>query len=62
MFMKICFAIVVAVAVTLGCILVGGLLVASGVALLITIGKFLKDFDYLLGLLAGAWYFFKWPR
>lgn len=58
MFNKLVLAVVVAVVVTLACILVGGILIALKVAIAVTIGDFLKDYSGVLGVLAGLWYFF----
>ena len=51
-------AVVVAVVVALGCMLVGALLVALKLNLAVTVGVFLKDWAGVLGLLAGLWFFF----
>lgn len=58
MFSKIVLAVVVAVVVTLACILVGGILISLEVAIAVTIGDFLKSYSGVLGVLAGLWYFF----
>jgi len=51
-------AVVVAVIVTLGCILVGSILVSLDVEIAVTIGDFLKKYSGVLGVLAGLWHFF----
>lgn len=58
MFNRLVLAVVVAVVVTLACILVGAILVALGVDIAVTIGNFLKGYAGILGVLAGLWYFF----
>lgn len=55
---KIVIAVVVAVIVTLACILLGGILDSLKVDVAITIGNFLKSYGAVLGVLAGLWYFF----
>lgn len=58
MISKLILAVVVAVVVTLACILVGGILITLTVSVAVTIGKFLKDYAGVLGVLAGLWHFF----
>lgn len=58
MIQRIVLAVVVAVAVTLACILVGSILIALKVAVAVTVGAFLKDWAGVLGLLVGLWWFF----
>ena len=55
---RLVLAVVVAVLVTLGCILVGSILLALEVSIAVTIGDFLKKYGSVLGVLAGLWYFF----
>lgn len=55
---RIVLAVVVAVLVTLGCILVGSILVTLKVAIAVTIGDFLRDYAGVFGVLAFLWYFF----
>lgn len=55
---KIALATVIAVAVFLGCILVGGLFITVNVPIAVTIGGFLKTYATALAILAGIWYFF----
>ncbi len=66
MLSKLVLAVVVAVIVTLGCVLVGAILASLNVEIAVTIGGFLKGYSAALGILAGLWYFFagyaKWPR
>jgi hypothetical protein len=63
---KLILAVVVAVVVTLGCFLVGGILADLKVEIAVTIGGFLKQWGAVIGILAGLWYFFSggfsWPR
>lgn len=61
MIRKLILAVVVAVAVTLGLLLLGSILVSASndpTSLLVTIGKWLKSYGSLIGLLAGLWYYF----
>lgn len=58
MLSRIVLAVVVAVVVTLGCLLVGGILDALTVQIAITIGNFLKNYSAVIGVLAGLWFFF----
>lgn len=58
MFSRIVLAVVVAVVVSLACILVGGILASLGVTIAVTVGVFLKSYAWVLGVLAGLWYFF----
>lgn len=59
MIKKVILALVVAVAVGLLCIIVGrvlGLLVAPPA---VAVGDFLESFAWVIGLLAGIWYFIR---
>lgn len=58
MLRNIVLAVVVAVAVTLACILLGSILVALGVSVAVAVGGFLKEWAGVIGVLAGLWYFF----
>lgn len=58
---KLVLAVVVAVVVTLGCILLGSILNALTVQIAVTIGNFLKSYAAVIGILAGLWYFFAGP-
>lgn len=66
MIAKLALAVVVAVVVTLGCYLLGGILDTLKVQIAVTIGDWLKNYGAVLGVLAGIWYFFagniNWPR
>lgn len=64
MLQKLILAVVVAVVVTLGCILLGGILITLKLDIAITIGDFLKNYGAVLGVLAGLWYAFggSFPR
>lgn len=55
---RLVLAVVVAIVVGLVCILVGGLLADIKVPVAQTIGHFLEGWGWVLGLLAGLWYFF----
>jgi hypothetical protein len=58
MISKLVLAVVVAVVVTLGCYLLGGILNALSVPIAETIGNWLEHYGTVLGILAGLWYFF----
>lgn len=58
MIRKLILAVVVAVVVTLGCVLLGSILASLNVAIAVTVGDFLKSFSAVLGILAGLWFFF----
>jgi hypothetical protein len=58
MLAKLILAVVVAVVVTLGCLLLGAILVTLKVDIAVTIGEWLKQYGAVLGVLAGLWYFF----
>lgn len=65
MLSRLVLAVVVAVVVTLGCILVGGILATLNVDVAVTVGNFLKTYSGAFGVLAGLWYFFTgqdWPN
>lgn len=58
MIRKLILAVVVAVVITLGCILLGSILDSLKVEIATTIGNFLKTYGAVLGVLAGlAWFF-----
>ena len=58
MISRIVLAVVVAVVVGLLCILLGAILVALHVPIAATIGVFLERWGWVLGVLAGLWFFF----
>ena len=58
MLSRLVIAVVVAVLVTLACILLGAILVTLRVDIAITVGEFLKDYAGVLGVLAGLYSFF----
>ena len=58
MIRKLILAVVVAVVVTLACILLGGILDSLKVQIAITIGDFLKSYGAVIGVLAGLWFYF----
>ncbi len=58
MISRIVLAVIVAVVVTLGCILLGGILTTLRVDVAITIGEFLENYAAVIGCLAGLWHFF----
>jgi len=67
MIAKLVQAVVVAVFVTLICVLIGSILAALSVSIAVTIGDFLKGYSAVLGVLAGLWFYFSgstfnWPN
>lgn len=56
MLARIILGVVVAVAVTLLCILVGSILISLNVTVAVTVGNFLKQYSAAIGILAGLWY------
>jgi hypothetical protein len=58
MLSKLVTAVVIAVIVTLGCFLLGAILVTLKVDIAVTIGDWLKQYGGVLGVLAGLWHFF----
>ena len=58
MLSRLVLAVVVAVIVTLACVLLGGILVTLNVAVAVTIGEWLDKYSAVLGVLAGLWHFF----
>lgn len=58
MLSKLVIAVVIAVVVTLGCYLVGAILITLKVDIAVTIGNFLKTYGGVLGVLAGLYSFF----
>lgn len=57
MLMKLISAVVVAVVVTLACLLLGTILVTLKVDVAITVGEWLESYAAVLGVLAGLWHF-----
>lgn len=55
---KVVLSVVIAVIVTLACILLGGILVTLNVSIAVVVGMFLKGFSSAIGVLAGLYYFF----
>lgn len=65
MLSRIILSVIVAIAVTLGCFLLGAILVALKVDIAVTVGDFLKNYGGVIGVLAGLWFFFTgntWPK
>lgn len=58
MIRKVILAVIVAVAVTLACILVGTLLQAIHIEVATTVGNFIEKYSAAIGILAGLWYYF----
>lgn len=59
MISRIAVAVVVAVAVTLLCMLLGAILSSLGVPIAVTVGGFLSTWGAVLGVLAGLYHFFR---
>lgn len=55
---KLILSVIVAIVVTLVCILVGGILQELTVRVAVTVGNFLKTYSAVIGVLAGLWYYF----
>lgn len=55
---RIVLAVVVAIAVGLACILIGTILAALGVPIAETVGGFLRSWGWVIGVLAGLWWYF----
>ena len=51
-------SLILAVIVGLVCILIGSILSTLQVPILVTIGGFLTQWGWVLGVLAGLWYYF----
>jgi len=58
MLRKLILALVVAIVVTLACILLGAILELLKVEVALVVGGWLKTYGVVLGVLAGLWYFF----
>lgn len=58
MIRKLILAVVVAVVVTLACILLGLILATLKVKIAKTVGNFLEEYGPVVGVLAGLWYYF----
>lgn len=57
MLMRIVRAVIVAVVVFLGCILLGMLLSAIGVSIAGVVGAFITKYATAISIIAGIWYF-----
>ncbi len=55
---RLVLALVVAIVVGLVCILLGSILGTLKVDIATTVGGFLKTWGWVIGVLAGLWYFF----
>lgn len=55
---RIVLAVVVGAAVGLLCLLLGMLLGAVGIPFVATVGSFLSTWAWVIGILAGLWWFF----
>jgi hypothetical protein len=60
MLSKLILSVVVAVVVTLVCILLGAILIVLKVDIAVTVGNFLKSYGGVLGVLAGLWHYLHW--
>lgn len=58
MITRLVLAVVVAVVVGLACVLLGSVLGSLNVPIAETVGHFLRGYAWLIGALAGLWYFF----
>jgi hypothetical protein len=58
MIQKLVLAVVVAIAVGLVCMLLGAVIGSLNVPIAETIGHFLTAWGWVIGVLAGLWYFF----
>ena len=58
MIAKLILSVVVAVVVGLVCLLLGSILASLSVPIATTIGDFLARWAWVIGILAGLWYFF----
>jgi hypothetical protein len=58
MLARLVLAVVVAVVVGLACILLGTILATLKVPIAVTVGDFLAAWGWVLGVLAGLWFFF----
>jgi len=55
---RIVLAVIVAIVVGLLLVLLGGILVTLKVPIAVTIGDFFRDYGFVIGVLAGLWFFF----
>lgn len=55
---RIVLAVVVAAIIGLACLLLGALLGDIHIEVASTVGDFLRQWGFVIGLLAGLWYFF----
>ena len=58
MISRLVLALVVAIVTGLVCILLGSILASLGVPIATTIGDFLTRWGWVIGILAGLWFFF----
>ena len=58
MITRIVLSVVVAIVVGLLCILLGSILVALEAPPAVVVGGFLTQWGWVIGILAGLWYFF----
>lgn len=58
MLAKLALSVVVAVVVTLGCILLGAILISLKVDVAVTVGNFIHSYGGVIGVLSGIWYYF----
>lgn len=54
----IILAVIIGIAVGLGCMLVGKLLNSLGIPPAAAVGGFLEQYGWAIGVLAGLWWFF----
>ncbi|MHB8420652.1 MAG: hypothetical protein ACYDCL_21480 [Myxococcales bacterium] len=58
MIARLVLAVVMACVTGLVCVLVGAILGSVGIPIAVTIGAFLVRWGWILGVLAGVWFFF----
>lgn len=58
MLSRLILSVVVAVATGLVCVLVGSILGSINVPIAETVGNFLRQYAWAIGILSGLWYFF----
>ena len=58
MLTRIIQAVIVAAAVGLGCLFLGMLLASLGIPITDAVAAFLTTWGWVIGVLAGLWYFF----
>lgn len=62
MIRKIILSVIIAAGTTLGCMLLGAILSSMGIPIASTIGDFMSQWSYAIGVLVGLWWFFAGPN